>query len=379
MKLHFAFLLLLSIGLVSCNEKIDLLGDYQETAVVYGLLDHADSLHYVKITRAFIGPGSAVDLAQISDSSYFNQVDARVIEVIGGVETRTWILKDTLINDKDTNGAFYAPSQKVYYFKTLPTGVNESQQISPNPSFTSLNKDATYKLEIDIDNGKFQVNGITTLVKGLTSPSNSQNFTLKFANNPGSYVSAGVAAVNTFGNAYVVNTQLKVIYNEYIGVNKTVRSFDWKLGEASILPGESRTFTAYGQTFYELVKKNATPDPSITRRTFEGIEFTITGGHEELYNYMVVNAPSSSLSQSKPTYTNLTVTNNKRVVGIFSSRQTLKFYRPFFTNSAQAYIRAIDKKSTRELCQGPITGLLLFCSNHPGDNVVNAEEDYACQ
>ena len=351
----------LIIGLSSCNEKIDLLGDYQETAVVYGLLDHADSLHFIKITRAFIGPGSAVDLAQIPDSSYFNQVDATVTEYVGGVATRAWELRDTLVMNKEINGAFYGPEQKVYYFKTLPTGPNEVQQGSPSALTSSLNKDATYKLSIDIDNGKFMVLGETELVHGLTSPSNSQNFTFKFANNPGSYVSAGVAAVNTFGNAFVVNSSLKVIYNEYVGVNKTVNSFDWKLGEASILPGESRTFTAYGETFYTLMKNDVSVDPTITRRTFEGIEFTITGGHEELYNYMVVNAPSSSLSQSKPSYTNLTVTNGKRVVGIFSSRQTLKFYRPFFTNAAQAYIRAIDKKSTREHCQGPLTGLLLIC------------------
>lgn len=377
---HLGIIFLLGLfSLSSCNEKIDLLGDYQETAVVYGLLNHADSLHFIKITRAFIGPGSAVDLAQISDSSYFDQVNATVTEYMGDVPKRTWVLKDTIVMNKEINGAFYGPEQKVYYFKTLPTGINEVQQGLPNALTSSLNKDATYKLEIDIDNGKFKVFGETDLVSGLTSPSNSQNFTFKFANNPGSYISSGVAAVNTFGNAFVVNTSLKVIYNEYIGANKTVSSFDWKLGEYSILPGESRTFTAEGQTFYNLVKNDISSDPAITRRTFEGIEFTITGGHEELYNYMVVNAPSSSLSQSKPTYTNLTVTNGKRVVGLFSSRQTLRFYRPFYTNAAQAYIRAIDKKSTRELCQGPITGLLLFCSNHPGDNVVGAEESYACQ
>ncbi|MFN5887053.1 MAG: hypothetical protein ACK438_03705 [Flavobacteriales bacterium] len=370
---------LLLISLFSCNEKVDLIGDYKETAVVYGLLDHADSLHYIKITRAFIGPGSAVDIAQIGDSSYFQQVEARVTEVVGGTITRTWLLDDTIVTNKDINGAFYAPEQKVYYFKTLPTGPNEVQQTSANPLMSSLNKDATYKLNIKIDNGKFEVNGETELVRGLTSPSNTQNFTFKFANNPGEYLSQGVAAVNTFGNSFVVNAAVDVYFNEYIGVNKSTKSFQWKLGETNIIPGESRTFTAYGETFYTLMKKTVTPDPAITRRTFEGVQFTITGGSEALYNYMVVNAPSSSLSQSKPTYTNLTVTNGKGVVGIFSSRQTLRFYRSFFTNAAQAYIRAIDKKSTRELCLGPITGLLLFCSNHPGDNVVGSEESYACQ
>jgi len=325
MKIFHCIGICLGFVFLGCNEKLDLVGDYKETAVIYGLLDQSDSLHYIKITRAFIGPGNAVTLAQISDSSYFQNVDARVKEFVGGVLQRTWILKDTIITEK------------------------------------------------------FLVEGTTNLVSGLTSPSNTQNFTFKFAGNPGEYLSGGVAAVNTFGNAYVVNTQLNVIYNEYIGVNKTINSFNWTLGERSILPGESTTFTANGKTFYELMKSDVTNYPLIDRRTLECIEFVITGGHEELYNYMVVNAPSSSLSQSKPTYTNLTVSNDKRVVGIFSSRQTLKFYRPFFTNAAQAYVRAIDKKSTKELCQGPLTGLLFFCSNHPGDNVVNQEEPYACQ
>ena len=70
--------------------------------------------------------------------------------------------------------------------------------------------------------------------------------------------------------------------------------------------------------------------------------------------------------------------HGKRVVGIFSSRQTVTYYKPFYTSPQQAYIRAIDKKSTRELCNGPITGFLLFCSNHPGDNVVGQEESFAC-
>ena len=379
MKIFHCIGICLGFVFLGCNEKLDLVGDYKETAVIYGLLDQSDSLHYIKITRAFIGPGNAVTLAQISDSSYFQNVDARVKEFVGGVLQRTWILKDTIITEKNTNGAFYAPEQKVYYFKTLPTGTNGAQQGPPLALGSSLNVNATYKLEINIDNGKFLVEGTTNLVSGLTSPSNTQNFTFKFAGNPGEYLSGGVAAVNTFGNAYVVNTQLNVIYNEYIGVNKTINSFNWTLGERSILPGESTTFTANGKTFYELMKSDVTNDPLIDRRTLEGIEFVITGGHEELYNYMVVNAPSSSLSQSKPTYTNLTVSNDKRVVGIFSSRQTLKFYRPFFTNAAQAFVRAIDKKSTKELCQGPLTGLLFFCSNHPGDNVVNQEEPYACQ
>jgi hypothetical protein len=169
-----------------------------------------------------------------------------------------------------------------------------------------------------------------------------------------------------------------VFFNEHIGNNFTTKSFNWQLGENDVLPSTSTTFTALGKTFYELMQRNVTDDPAIDKRTFNGISVTITGGAEELYNYMVVNKPTSSLAQSKPTYTNLSVTNDKRVVGIFSSRQTLKVFKPFFVSPALAYIRAIDKKSTRELCIGPITGPLLFCSDHPGDNIVNQQESFAC-
>jgi hypothetical protein len=368
--------------LTSCSEEVNLAGDFKETAVVYGLLDHADSLHYAKITRAFIGPGNALEIAQIPDSSYFDNVDLTVSEYLGGALQRTWLLQDTIVTNKDVDGAFYAPEQKVYYFKTLPTvtssmGVPGTVQTSPNPLLTSLKPGCTYKMKAVINDGAFEVNGETELVNGLTTSASSQNFTFKFADDPSEYISTGVGVGST-GNAYIVNAQLDVFFNEHIGSNFTTKSFNWQLGENDVLPSTSTTFTALGKTFYELMERNVTDDPAIDKRTFNGISVTITGGAEELYNYMVVNKPTSSLAQSKPTYTNLSVTNDKRVVGIFSSRQTLKVFKPFFVSPALAYIRAIDKKSTRELCIGPITGPLLFCSDHPGDNIVNQQESFAC-
>ena len=379
----FTFLVAFISFFYSCSEKVNLVGDFKETAVVYGLLDHSDSIHFIKITRAFIGPGNALELAKIPDSSYFNQVEATVSEFVDGNLTRTWVLEDTTIENKDTNGAFYGPEQKVYYFKTLPTtvsssGLNGVIQTSPNPQLTSLNPDATYKFKAIINGGEFEVTGETELVKGITTTASSQNFTFKFANNPGEYVPTGVAVSNS-GNSFVVNTQLDIAFNEHRGSDITEKRFNWQLGEVSTLPGTAKTFSAVGKTFYDLMKTNVSNDPTITKRTFNGIYVTVTGGAEELYNYMVVNQPSSTLAQSKPSYTNLTVSNGKRVVGIFSSRQTIKIFKPFFVSAQQAFIRAIDKKSTRELCQGPVTGTLLFCSNHPGDNVVNQEEAFACQ
>ena len=376
---HFLSLLFLAaLFLQSCSEDVKRAGDFKETAIVYGLLDQADSMHYVKITRAFIGPGNALDIAQIADSSYFDQVDATVSEVVNGTITRTWILKDTLIQDKDTNGFFYGPEQKVYYFKTLPTGVNEVVQTSPDPMKSSLKPTARYRFSASINSGAFEVNGETGLVRGITSNSSSQNSTFKFADSPGEYLSSSLSVSNT-GNSYVMNGQLDVAYSEYIAGVPYTKMYNWKIGEKEVIPNSALNFSISGRSFYDLMKQSIVANSQVEKRTMKGIYITITGGAEEFYNYITVNKPSSGLAQSKPSYTNLSVTSGKRVVGMFSSRQTLKIYKPFYTSPQQAYIRAIDKKSTRELCQGPITGTYLFCSNHPGDNIVNQEESYACQ
>jgi hypothetical protein len=379
-KLFSAFSII--VILFSCNEQIELSGDFKETAIVYGLLDHSDSMHYVKITRAFIGPGNAVDIAQIEDSSYFNSVYATIEELEGGTVTRTWVLSDTIIENKDTNGVFFAPTQKVYYFKTLPTTISTSGafgtvQTSPDPQLSSLNPNAQYRLNADINDGLFRVSATTDLVNGLTTNATSQNFTFKFASNPGEYKAQSVTISNT-GNAHVVNAKIGINIAEYIGEDAVSQTIDWTIGENDVMPNSSITFSAQGETFYNRVIDNVTNDPLIDQRNFLGFEVVMTGGSEDLYNYITVNQPSSSLAQTKPTYTNLEVTNDYRVIGIFSSIQTIKTFRPFYVSPQQAFIRAIDKKSTQELCEGPITGLLQFCSKHPADNVVGNEESFAC-
>src|SRR5690606_33358789 len=120
--------------------------------------------------RTFIGDGntSAVDIAGIADSSYFNQVDVEIQEVLSnGSLGRLFTLHDTIIQNKDQNGVFYAPEQKVYVFYTD----------SANP----LKGDATYKLTAKIDGGRIVVTGETSMVSGITAGTWAGiNSTLKF-------------------------------------------------------------------------------------------------------------------------------------------------------------------------------------------------------
>jgi hypothetical protein len=343
----------------SCNDKVDLTGDFRPTVVVHGLLDQSDSVHYIKINRAFIGPGNAFDIAQIPDSSLFENIVATITETVNGSQTRVWQLKDTLVDGKSENGVFYAGQETLYYFHTI----NQSP----------LNPNAKYLLDINIDNGKIRVTGETDLVRNMTTNVTPTAPQFKFYNNLGEYTSQGITVSST-GNAYVVNAAMLINYREDIGGNQELKSFKWNLGESNVTPNTSKTFSASGRTFYELIQSNATNNPAITRRVMRSLTIIFTGGHENLYNYISVNKPSSSLAQSKPSFTNLVIEGDARVIGIFSSRLTLKIEKQIYITNQQA-IRAIDKNSMRQLCIGPITGSLLFCSQHIADQ----DESWYCQ
>lgn len=359
-KLFTAALLVIStlLGFTSCNEDIQLSGEFRETAIVYGLLDVSDTVHMIKITRAFIGPGNSIDIASNPDSSYFASVEATISEKVNGIVVRSWVLGDTIVTNKETNGLWYSPEQKLYYFST--------------PSASPLKDNAVYDLNIVVNGGEFEVNGSTNIVYGISSPATSTTYSFKFAQNQGDYKSTSVT-VNTgnvgFNRAAVINTRLEIGYEEITGIDTVIRSFDWDLGEQEVLSTEStKSFAAQGVVFYDLIKRHieANDIPICDKRNMSYMRVKIVGGGTDLYNYMVVNEPSSAIAQTKPTYTNLEATNGHTVIGVFSSTQTIDVYKPFHSSASQ-FVRCIDKNSTLELCTGTYTGPHLFCSDHPTD------------
>lgn len=361
-------------GLNSCNEDITISGDFEETAVVYGLLDQSDSIHMIKITRAFIGPGNSLEISQIPDSNYFQSVTATITEQLsGGTTGRTWTLFDTLVDTKETNGVFYAPEQIVYAFYT------RGKDNSDNPTNGALSANATYNLRILINAGtssEFEVFGSTEIVTGISTSTDSPNYQFKFATNAvttGEYTAAPMFV--THGNSEVVNTKLLIDYKDYTATDSSSHRISWTWGELPTGTGATTNFSGQGETFYNLIAGAAsTGNSNVIRRNLVGITVEVVGGSEDLYNYILVNQPSSSLAQNKPTFTNLTATNDHPVIGLFSSRFTHRVYHSMVGTNQNT--RCIDRNSTMELCVGPITGQYLFCSQQPLD--IAQGQPWAC-
>ncbi len=370
------------IGLNSCSEELPFAGESVVTPVVVGLLDKSDSLHYIKVTRSFAGNNNALVVAQIADSSYYEDVEVKVEEYTPNngsgplVLRRTWTLRDTILTNKEP-GAFYAPNQKVYYYKTeVYNSSNPPSDISSDPTL-ALKPNATYKFVAVVNGGEYTVNAETKLVDDVTITYPLNLAPYSFASYTGnafnSYSTTNCKANigNSEESSQVVDARIKITIREYFAGVPVDKSFFWKIGElnGSAITSDIVTLPALGQNFYTIIKQNVTTDPTIDKRQLISLVLTYTGGTDELSKYILVNKPSTSLAQNKPIYTNVTCSDGRQALGIFSSRN--KSVQPKTESSGS---RAISVASMRQLCTGSITGNLLFCSQNAGDG----SESYFC-
>lgn len=379
-KLSIFHLLLLPalLFMTSCEDDISADDASIETPVVVALLDKADAFHYVKITRSFGGFNNALEVAQIADSSYYQSIDVKIeewtpVSSSNGtlVKRRTWTLRDTLLGNKEP-GAFYFPTQKVYYFETEVYNSSNPPASADGNLDVALKPDATYRLVATINGGEYVVNAETKMIEdvSITYPLALGQYTFANYDNGGTFQS--YAVTNTKANigtsnksARVLDARIKISFEEYFNGVPQEKSFVWKLGE---LTGDQITesnvvMVANGQTFYNLMKQNVTNDPTIDKRRLTKMELTMTGGTEELSKYILVNKPNSSLAQNKPIYTNVSCSDGRQALGIFSTRS-----KSIQLKQETSSTRAISKNSMIGLCTGAVTGDLLFCSGFAADN-----------
>ena len=119
---NFRLILLLLISFplfYSCDHTLNVNAPWKDITVVYGLLNQNDSIHYLKITKAFLGEGNALMFSKIPDSSnYPDKLDVRVegweINSKYDSSLKQTILFDTttITNKQEGDSVFYYPYQK---------------------------------------------------------------------------------------------------------------------------------------------------------------------------------------------------------------------------------------------------------------------------
>jgi hypothetical protein len=104
--------------------------------------------------------------------------------------------------------------------------------------------------------------------------------------------------------------------------------------------------------FYTNLQREITKKGSVTNlknRKSNYMEYIVYAGAESLSDFLEVNAPSTTIAQDKPYYTNIT-----GGVGIFSSRSTSSVYKK------------LDNLFINKIACHPSTNALLFCNSTTG-------------
>ena len=299
----------------SCSTKVDLYADYKEIPVIYGLLDNTKDTNYVKIIRAFSGSDessvNANEVALIPDSNnYPGKLDARIYEekstYTGGSYNptgRVFELDTMTIHDKEP-GDFYSPDQKVYY---------------TTERFLADNGNTKYRYRLEVIIKGDTVSATSNIVGGDRFYVTTNIVDL----DPTSTTASKVKFLGA-ENAYVYELKMQFNYKEtHSGQETKNKKVEWSLGTYNT---NEMDFSEFGnfkefevsykhEALFNMLNNKIDADTANVERLIGDLNILIAAGGSELYNYIEVNAPSTSISQNISDYTNI-----NGGYGVFSSR-----------------------------------------------------------
>lgn len=320
-KLLTALFLASAIIINGCKTDFEVVAPYKEVPVVYGLLNASDSLHYIRIQKAFLGEGNALTMAQNPDSIYYPDILNVKLEEYNS--SNVLIRTITLIRDVAPKEEGVFASSVHYLYRT------QGEKI-----FTQYN----YKLVITNTETGAVFTSQTEIVDDLNvlkpTPFPSQINWLGFPY---------AIEYSPFAEGYLYQLIIRFFYTERnVFTNETkLKYLDWKFPKRT--KNESSAFTIGNSEFFIFVASQLDPDPSVKRHAVE-FEFYFHVAGKSFSEYMQVNTPPTGINQEIPLYTNV-----NGGLGIFSSRN-VKIVRDKF----------LHPTSEAELINGPITGNLGF-------------------
>jgi hypothetical protein len=288
-------LILICISLLnSCSTDVDNYADYKDITIVYGMLDKGVDTTFLKITKAYLGPGNALLFAQNPDSNnYADKLNVTLNGKKNGVNLPVITLDTLTIHNKLAGDSiFYFPNQLLYY------------------TTENIDQEATYTLRVEKDTNIVSATSKVVQSFGITEPSNT--FTV---------ASTAIKQIKwiTGVNGRRYDVVLKFNYREMLpdSPDTLYKSMSWFLGtqkSVSLAGGEVLDVSYLGADFFSRLDDEL-EDIFNVKRWAGTVDIHISCGADELSSYIDVNAPSNSIVQELPDYTNV-----ENGFGIFSSR-----------------------------------------------------------
>jgi hypothetical protein len=360
-----------TFGLSRCTTEVDLTAPYLSIPVVFGLLDAEVDTQWVRINRTWLGEGDQTSIALIRDSSEYDpsRIQAQFVEVVGGIDNRVFLLEDTLLENKDADGVFFAPEHLAYFARTV------------NSNGTKLNPEAQYRLDLVIDDTtdvEATTNLIGETVGNITQPPMGvDNIKLGFASVGSSQVTYPDYTFkwSSTEGASRYDAVLLVHFTEHYWADDAHTVLDSSKARVMEIPvgtvdpnddegGQILTKLYSGSNFYSNMSSRLEKNVRITRvlgcwddvtQIARAFDFILMVANEELAVYLDINAPITGVIQERPEYTNI-----DGGLGLWASRTTQGVYGLGYTTDTIEHLQ-----------EGDETAELNFCTPNPFS-------DYAC-
>jgi hypothetical protein len=305
MKKIYLILSVFAIVFSACETDFDVNADWEETTVVFGLLDAAKDTQFIKISKAFLGEDDALKMAQYSDSINFNngELDVKITRINNNGSTDTIMLNEirALRDEGDFNDSIV-----MYTFENF-----EFESNSLNQYTNFLNANSEYELLIKNNITGNSVRSTTDIIGSFDfSPTPSKFVFYNSTYGLDAYQDLDwIASITPKAVAYQIGVRFH--YKE----DNVIKVLFWN--QIEVDKYES-SLTLYGRDFISFLEGKLSKDNST--REFLSIDIVMTLGSQDLKTYMDVNSPITGIVQERPQFTNI-----HNGIGLFSSRYTREY------------------------------------------------------
>ncbi|HTB07711.1 MAG TPA: hypothetical protein VK806_12235 [Bacteroidia bacterium] len=311
-KIHTLLLLVVTLlAFYSCKNDLNILAPYKDIPVVYGLMDQSDSAHYIRINKAYLGPGNAITMASNYDSINYPtgtlSVQIKEIDPSGNPLNNYTLIPDSSI--PVAPGTFSYPKQVLYKIKAV------------------FNQANTYNLTITNKKTGKTVTGSTGLLPDIsfTGTSNEIITDPQFSPSYGTYPTS--ITWNSNGIAPIYQFTIRFFYTETNGSNVTSKYADWVFAPITSTSGAGfpMQVSYFLSDFLQFLKGTIAVNPVITR-TADSLHFIFTMGSSDLNTYIELSQPSLGIDQNTPSFSD--VTNG---IGLFTARHVSTYSKTSFS------------------------------------------------
>lgn len=327
MKKLIPFLALLAtVSLYSCSEDFEVAAPYKQVTVVYGILNIEDTAHYIRVQKAFMDENkSAIDMSKQPDSSFYNQLEVKVVEYLGNTATQTITLQKVDMNQEgyqkqsstNTQSFFTSPNYG-YKFKHALNTSREYRVIITNPETGKI--DSSDRIGIVSNDSTNISSGFDVNEFKLAS------YTLNFSRTVPT--AKTTFFVNTPTNGYILEGYIRFHYMEknIITNAEERKSVDYNFSTLNTTPSEPYQPSVQNLAILSYLRDAIGAAPNNVERYMDSCDIYFYAGSKELYSYKFVNqSQGGSLTNDniQPNYTNMV---SQDAIGVIGSR-AMRFYK----------------------------------------------------